>query len=251
MILESVGPEIAAITLDRAPANAIAPEDIKAMHAALASAAGQCRALLLRARGRFFCAGADVSIMQAGSDVTERATRLAAFAKDLQDLCAALEAFPAPTICALDGIATGGGMELALACDFRIAANGVRLGLPETKLGLIPGAGGTQRVTRIVGRARALELILTGKLITAEEAARIGLIHEAVEGGAEARALQLAAELAGQPRRALLEAKRCIGLAGSAQGWVAEIEATRALHLEPETQERIAAFMARSSAKKG
>lgn len=251
MILESAGPEIAAITLDRAPANAIAPGDITDIHAALKSAAGKCRVLVLRARGRFFCAGADVSIMQAGSDAEERANRLAAFAKDLQDLCAAIEAFPAPTICALDGIATGGGMELALACDFRIAARGVRLGLPETKLGLIPGAGGTQRVTRIIGRARALELILTGRLILAEEAAQIGLVHEAVDGGAEARALQLATELAGQPRCALQEAKRCIGLAGTDEGWVAEIEATRALHLEPETQERIAAFMARSSAKKG
>lgn len=249
MILETAAPEVAAITLDRAPANAIAPQDIAAMHEALRAAAGQCRVLVLRARGRFFCAGADVSIMKEGASPAERAGRLAAFAGDLQDLCAAIEAFPAPTIAAIDGIATGGGMELALACDFRIATAGAMLGLPETKLGLIPGAGGTQRMVRVVGRAHALDLILTGRLIKAGEAARIGLVSEAVDGSAEARALQLAAELAGQPRRALQEAKRCIGLAGTAEGYPAEIEATRALHQEAETMDRIAAFLSRSKTR--
>jgi enoyl-CoA hydratase len=249
MLLESAGPEILAITLDRPPANAIAPADIVAMREALASAAGRCRVLLLRAKGRFFCAGADVSIMKGEGDLAQRADRLATFARSLQELCDAIEAFPAPTIAVLDGTTLGGGLELALACDFRIASAAISLGLPETKLGLIPGAGGTQRVTRAVGRARALDLVLTGRMVTAAEAQSIGLIHEAVAGSAEARALELAAQLAGQPVRALQEAKRCISLAGTAGGFAAEIEATRLLHQEPETVGRIEAFLSRSKTR--
>jgi len=165
--------------------------------------------------------------MKGEGDLASRADRLAAFAKSLQELCDAIEAFPAPTIAVLDGTTLGGGLELALACDFRIASTAISLGLPETKLGLIPGAGGTQRVTRAVGRARALNLVLTGRMLAAQEAAGIGLIQEAVEGSAAARALELAAQLAGQPVRALQEAKRCIALAGTAEGYAAEIEATR------------------------
>ncbi len=104
----------------------------------------------------------------------------------------AIDRLPVPTVAALDGVAFGGGLELALACDFRVAASHVTLGLTETSLGIIPGAGGTQRVTRIVGEARAKELIIFARRITASEALSIGLVNRVAEEGT--RALDLALE---------------------------------------------------------
>lgn len=217
---------------------------------ALSSAAGDCRVLVLQAKGRFFCAGADISIMKSGGDPSDRIDRLTQFAKQFQDLGALLEAFPAPTIAAINGICTGGGLELALACDFRIASNGATFGLPETKLGLLPAAGGTQRIARIAGRANALDLVLTGRLVNAAEAVKMGFVNESVTGTAEERALDLAETLALQPWMAMQEAKRCIALAGSPAGFLAEIEGTRKLHQESETVERITAFLSRSTKPK-
>ncbi|MDP1538014.1 MAG: enoyl-CoA hydratase/isomerase family protein [Burkholderiales bacterium] len=244
---------VAVLVLDFPPANAIGPGQIDLLDAALSAAAqARCRALVVLAKGRFFCAGADIRIMQGDDAAAQRAGRLAAFAARLQELFARIETFPAPTIAAIDGIATGGGLELALACDFRIAAEAAQLGLPETKLGLIPAAGGTQRMVAVVGRAHALDLILRGRLIAGPEAWRIGLVHEVAFGNADARpaekrALALATELAAQPQAALREAKRCIAMTGSPAGFEAEIVATRILHTETETMQRIAAFLARSA----
>lgn len=254
MLLEKLSHGVAAITLDFPPANAIGPAQITQLDEALTQAAADpaCRALVIRAKGRFFCAGADIRIMHgaAGEAVGAVANRLAGFARQLQILYAKLEAFPAPSIAAINGITIGGGLELALACDFRVAAADATLGLAETKLGLIPGAGGTQRMVSVLGRARASDLILRARLITGEEAARIGLVHEAVPGDntqTQARALALAEELAALPQAALREAKRCMALAVSDQGYAAEIEATRALQGDAETQALIGAFLARSS----
>ncbi len=251
MLLECETSGTAVITLDFPPANAIGAAQIAMLESALVSAAESgCRVLLVRATGRFFCAGADIGIMQARDAETQRAERLAGFAQKLQALYGKLEAFPSPTIAAIDGIATGGGLELALACDFRIAREGAQLGLPETKLGLIPAAGGTQRMVAVVGRAYAADMILRGRLVDGAEAWRMGLVHESVSGEAnarpaEARARALAEELCAQPQAALGEAKRCIAMAGNASGFAAEVEATRVLHAEPETIERIAAFLRR------
>ena len=250
--IEIKRPGVAILTLDHPPANAIGDEQIAELSQGLAEAADHpdCRVLVLRGAGRFFCAGADIRIMQRDGSDTDRAERLADFAAALQALCDTLEAFPAPTIAALRGTATGGGLELGLACDFRLIADTALVGLPETKLGLIPGAGGTQRLTDVVGRAHALDLILRGRLLQGDEAVRIGLAHEAMPAEAvEPRALELAQELAAQPLQALREAKRCISLARSRAGFDAEIEATRKLHRDPDTVERIAAFLARRAGK--
>lgn len=252
MRIEKTSSGVAVLTLDHPPANAIGEPQIDAQSKALHGAADDrgCRVLVIRGEGRFFCAGADIRIMQGGAADDDRAERLAGFARRLQILCDGLENFPAPTIAAIRGTATGGGLELALACDLRIAAREALLGLPETKLGLIPGAGGTQRMVDVVGRAHALDLILRGRLIDGEEALRIGLVHEAHAAEAvEARALEIAEELATQPAQALREAKRCIGLARSAAGFEAEIDATRTLHRDPDTAQRIAAFLARRSTR--
>ena len=114
-------------------------------------------------------------------------------------------------VAAIDGVAMGGGCEIALACDLRIAGEGdYPIGLPEVNIGLLPGAGGTQRLARLLGQARALELILLGKTVSPREAARLGLVHECTVGPALPRALEIAARLAGQPPRALAHVKRLV-----------------------------------------
>ena len=117
-----------------------------------------------------------------------------------------------PVIAAINGYAQGGGFETALACDIRIAEAGdYRIGLPETNIGIFPGAGGTQRLPRVIGMARALEMILRGRTVDPEEAARIGLVHELTRrGGALARAREIAAEIADRPPLAVGMAKQLV-----------------------------------------
>lgn len=129
----------------------------------------------------------------------------------LNKLTLQLQALPQPVIAAINGTAMGGGCELTLGCDFRIMAKGYQLGLPEVRVGILPGAGGTQRMTRLLGTAKALELMLLGNTVDADEAARIGLIHRAVEPERVLdEALMLATELASRPRTSIAEIKRCI-----------------------------------------
>ena len=148
------------------------------------------RALLVTGTGdKAFCAGADIKELR-GRSMTERKRGAelgqAAFAR--------IERLPFPSVAAINGIAFGGGLELALACTFRVAVRSAKLGLPEIKLGLIPGYGGTQRLPRVIGEARALEMILLGRTVVAEEAERIGLVHRLVDGAAIDGALALVRE---------------------------------------------------------
>jgi enoyl-CoA hydratase/carnithine racemase len=139
---------------------------------------------------RVFAAGADIS--EFGGP--EEGRRIGAA---FRDALGAVAAIPRFTIAAITGVALGGGCELALACDWRICAEGARLGQPEILLGIIPGGGGTQRLPRLVGVARAKEIILTGRQVTADEALRIGLVDEVVPAGEVLdRALAKATELA-------------------------------------------------------
>jgi enoyl-CoA hydratase/carnithine racemase len=134
---------------------------------------------------------------------------------DLQEAYTWLADAPYPPIAAMRGYALGGGLQLALACDLRIAARGTKLGLPEHKYGLLPDLGGTYWLPRIVGPARAKELIFTGELIDAEEAHRIGLVNRLVDDAElESAAEALAARIAGQPPIAVRGSKRCIDQAG-------------------------------------
>jgi enoyl-CoA hydratase len=141
-------------------------------------ARSDARALIVTGAGdRAFCAGADIPELTGRSLAEQkRGAELgqATFAK--------LERLPVPSVAVIHGYAFGGGLELALACTFRIATLKAKLGLPEIKLGLIPGYGGTQRLPRLIGEARALDMILTGRTVEAEEAQRIGLVHRLIEG---------------------------------------------------------------------
>lgn len=131
------------------------------------------RAVVITGEGdRAFCAGAD---LKERADMDDAQVR--AFVGQLQGLMTAIEDLPIPVIAAINGAALGGGLELAMACDLRIAADHALLGLPEVRLAIIPGAGGTQRLPRLVGPARARELIFTGRRLTASQAETIGLVN--------------------------------------------------------------------------
>jgi enoyl-CoA hydratase/carnithine racemase len=141
--------------------------------------------------------GAGEKAFVAGADIAQvrQYTLHTALSSDLQRLYDDVEAYEKPTIAAVNGFALGGGCELAMACDIRIAADTARFGLPETNLSVLPAAGGTQRLARLVGTGRAIEMILTGRLIDAAEAERIGLVTSVVPGP---ELLDRAREIAGQ-----------------------------------------------------
>jgi enoyl-CoA hydratase len=145
------------------------------------------RSLIVTGAGeRAFCAGADVNELRNRGMV--ECKRGAEFG---QAVFSRIERLPFPSIAAINGYAFGGGLELALACTFRVAVRTAKLGLPEIKLGLIPGYGGTQRLPRLIGESRALEMIMLGRTLGADEAERIGLIHRVVEGSVVDGALSL------------------------------------------------------------
>ena len=235
-------------TLARPPVNALDDALLARLAAVLDEAVADesVTVLHLRSAERVFCAGADLEFMRscfASPDGTEAMVELV---QRMQRLFARLEAAPLVTLAEIGGAALGGGFELALACDLRMAAAEARLGLPEAGLGLLPGAGGTQRLTRLVGAGLARRLILGAETLTGAEAAAMGLVQWALPAAdLPAAADALAARLAGLPRHALAENKHCIELAAGAgeAGFAAEVEGTRRLYQDPETRRRVAAFL--------
>jgi enoyl-CoA hydratase len=200
--------ELALVTLDRpAVLNALNFELLRDLSAALdQAAAGDARALLVTGAGdRAFCAGADINELMGRSLQAQREGT--AFG---QAVFMRLEALPVPSIALINGFAFGGGLELALACTFRLALPTARLGLPEIKLGLIPGYGGTQRLPRLVGEARALEMILTGRTVAAAEAERIGLVNRIVKGDLIEAGVAFAREMTGYGLPALSLAREAV-----------------------------------------
>ncbi|BEJ13052.1 hypothetical protein CspHIS471_0302260 [Cutaneotrichosporon sp. HIS471] len=139
---------------------------------------GNARVAILHSLGPVFCAGADLRERKGMSQ-----PEVAQFLDDLNAMVCELEALPIPTIAAVPGPALGGGTELALGCDLRTGQKETSFALPETKLGIIPGAGGTQRMTHLLGKSKAMELIFTGRRVGAEEAARLGLIDVLAKDG--------------------------------------------------------------------
>ena len=168
---------IGTIRLDRPPMNALNVEIQDALHIAAAEAAARhdVSAVIIYGGEKVFAAGADIKEMQPMSytDMVDRSVAL-------QAAFTAVARIPKPTVAAVTGYALGGGCELTLACDFRVAADNATFGQPEVLLGVIPGAGGTQRLSRLVGASRAKDIIFTGRFVSAEEALRIGLVDEVV-----------------------------------------------------------------------
>jgi enoyl-CoA hydratase/carnithine racemase len=199
---------VGTIRLDRPPMNALDAQMQSELHAAANEAAErrEVRAVVVYGGEKVFAAGADIKEMAELSyaDMVDRSG-------PLQAAFAAVARIPKPTVAAVTGYALGGGCELALACDVRITADDAKLGQPEILLGLIPGAGGTQRLSRLVGPAKAKELIFTGRLVSAEEALSIGLVDRVVP---TSEVYTVAREWAGQfaagPAYALRAAKEAI-----------------------------------------
>ena len=203
--------EFAVITLNRPNAlNALSFSLIADLARAFDEVAqSDARALLITGAGeKAFCAGADIKELTGRSMAEQKRggeIGQATFAK--------LERLPMPSIAIINGYAFGGGLELALACTLRIATRNAKMGLPEIKLGLIPGYGGTQRLPRAVGEGRAMDMILTGRTIDAEEAYRIGLVQRLVEGDALAQGVAYARELSGYSLPVLAFAREAVGRA--------------------------------------
>ena len=228
------------------------PEALNAMNRALldelhgklddVAAARTARAVVIAgAGGKAFSAGAD---LKERAGMTPEQTR--AFLARIRGLMDKVERLPMPVIAAIDGFAFGGGCELALACDLRVMTSTSTIGLTETALGIIPGAGGTQRLPRIVGVARAKELIFTARKISADEALRIGLVnHVVAPGQAMAKAIELAAEIAKNAPVAVEAAKAAIdgGLTtGISEGTLLEQRAYEVTLYTEDRREALKAF---------
>ena len=247
--VETIGRVLVA-TLSRPPVNAINDALVAALDAVLEHAIADpaVAVLHLRSDQRAFSAGADLALIEScfatplGPDVMTEVVR------NMQRLYRRLEAAPLLTLAEIATSALGGGLELALACDLRVAALEARLGLPEAQLGLLPGAGGTQRLTRLCGPGLAKRLILGAEVVDGATAERLGLVQWARPAAELAEfTRQLAQRYAQVPKAALAANKRCIAAATEAtcDGYAAEISETRLLYDHPETRSKVSAFLAR------
>jgi len=178
----AVEDRVAILTIDHPPANALNSPTMADLNSAIDEVAADpnVKAVIITGAGQFaFVAGADINEIAALKTPEQ--------AKDVvlvgQGILNKIENLRKPVICAINAVCLGGGNELAMACHFRIAADNARFGQPEMNLGIIPGFGGTQRLPRIVGKSKALEFILTGDMITAQEAFRLGLVNKVVPAG--------------------------------------------------------------------
>jgi enoyl-CoA hydratase len=179
VVLTEVEGRILTVTVNRPEKlNALNAEVMEALAAAFRSASDDAigGVILTGAGEKAFIAGADITAFRALTPVSARA-----FARRGQAILDAIETLGKPVIAAVNGFALGGGCEVALACTLRFASKNAKLGQPEVNLGLIPGYGGSQRLSRLVGKGRALEILLTGDAVSAEEAYRIGLVNRVVE----------------------------------------------------------------------
>jgi enoyl-CoA hydratase len=204
--------EFAVLTIRR-------PQALNALSFELIGRIGQCiaeagrsdaRALIVTGEGeKAFCAGADIKELQ------QRGLRSQREGAELgQAVFAQLDRLPMPSVALINGYAFGGGCELALACTLRLALPNAKFGLPEVKLGLIPGYGGTQRLPRLVGQGRALEMVMTGRTVAADEALAIGLVNRIVQAPGLAAAKAYAREFSGHGLRALQFAREAVQRAG-------------------------------------
>lgn len=240
---------VARLTLDRPPVNAISAEWLKSFHGLLDTLGKRddWQVLHIRSSQKVFCAGADLAEMRGRFFAPEGVEAMVGTVAEIQRLLARIEALPQVTLTEIGGAAVGGGFELALACDLRIAALEAKVGLPEARLGLIPGAGGTQRLTRLAGRSVAARVILTCEMADGATAQSLGLVQWAVpHTDLAARAAQIAAEIAELPAAALAACKSCIAAADdpARDGYAEELEASRRLYGNETTRRRVAAFLA-------
>lgn len=237
------------VTIDNKPVNALHPDVSDEILAAVDAAARDesVRSVVLTGTGKHFVAGGDITYFQT---LTPRTAEL--YALRIQQMQTALQTMGAPVIAAVNGTALGGGCELMMACDIRLAEEQALIGQPEVGLGIIPGAGGTQMLPRLIPLGIAKRLLFTGERIGAREALRIGLIDEVVEtGGALAAALRLAEKINANAPRAVIAAKRAATLGAQmslADGLRLEASLFGALFETTDVKEGVAAFLEKRKA---
>jgi enoyl-CoA hydratase/carnithine racemase len=246
VITLSRGP-VSRIELDNQPLNLVTGAMMESLDAALDELARDhdVRAVVVTGAGtRAFCAGSDVKEFDGLAGRVAQGKLL--YEKYVYRKLAEL---PVPTIAAIEGDALGGGLELALCCDLRIASARARLGMPEVRLGVIPGSGGTQRLPAVVGPARAKELILVGELISAQRAEQIGLVNAVADDGqALAVATDMAQRIAQRGPVAVREAKHLIERARDLDldaGLAAELDASDRVFASEDMREGARAFFAK------
>jgi enoyl-CoA hydratase/carnithine racemase len=238
---------VARLTLDHPPLNLVTRELLERLDATLATLEsadpGDVRAVVVTGAGeRAFSAGSHVGDFENQRGAAGRARH------ELESgVASRLARLPMPTIAAIEGNALGGGLELALCCDIRVASERAKLGLPEVRLAVTPGAGGTQRLARVVGEARARELILTGRVLDAAEAERIGLVTRVVPAGqAVAAAESIGVEIAARGPLAVREAKHLVALSTDvdlATGLAAELDASDRVFASDDMLEGARSFL--------
>lgn len=236
--------DVAEIVFDAPPVNQLSPPFVDQLEAAIMGAATARAVVLTSTVPKIFMAGGDIEFM-AKATVREQES----YIRRLAGMFHELERIEAPTVAGIDGAALGGGTEITLACDIRIAARDAILGLPEITLGIFPGGGGTHRLPRVVGHTVALDLMMTGRRIDGEEAYRIGMVSRLAESGeATAAARALAAELASGPTEALRGIKRLGGAAFDTDplvGYAAESATWGRMRESANAQEGLDAFLER------
>lgn len=239
----------ARLTLNRAPVNAINDEWLSTFHARIdeVERAPDLGVLHIRSAQKVFCAGMDLEQVRDLFGTSGGASAMVHSVVEFQRLFARIELLPLVVIAEIGGAALGGGLELTLACDLRAASTRAKLGLPEARLGLIPGAGGTQRLTRLCNRGVASRIILTGEIVDGATAAHLGIVQWAVEPEQlQERTQVIARQVAELSPAALCEAKKLIAAAGdpSRDGYAEEREADRRLFNTEDTKMRIDQFLA-------
>ncbi|TLY28644.1 MAG: enoyl-CoA hydratase [Nitrospirae bacterium] len=209
MLTRAVENGVATLALNHPPANTLTLDLLLELEAAFDALAADraVKAIIVTGSGRFFIAGADIRVL-AGIPSSREGTEMALRG---QAIFNKIEACPRPVIAAINGVCLGGGLELAICCHIRLAAEGARFGQPEINLGIIPGFGATQRLSRLIGRSKATELILTGDLISAQEAKALGLLSQVVPPEDLLRQAQgLAGKIASKGQLAVRSALRAI-----------------------------------------
>ena len=240
---------VATLTLSRAPVNAISEEWLRRFDGELDALAARVdwKVLHLRSDQKVFCAGADLKEVRDYMKMADGPDRMYAYVANIQRLYARIERLDRVTLAEIGGAAMGGGLELALSCDLRVAAAEAKIGLPEARLGLIPAAGGTQRLTRLCGPSIAARLILGAEVLDGARAQEFGVVQWAFPRAELAeRTLEIARRVAALPVAALVGCKACMAATreGGRGGFTDELEVTRRLLTNKETQDCVEAFLA-------
>lgn len=243
-LLVEVAEGIAVVTLNRPQAlNALNNELLSELSSFLDEAEGNpsVRVIILTGSGeKSFVAGADIKEF---SDFSGKEGQKLA-EQGQNNLFNKVENLSKPVIAAINGFALGGGLELAMACDFRIASSNAKLGLPEVTLGLIPGYGGTQRLPKLIGKGRAAQMIFTAEMISAERAYEIGLVNEIVEQSElKDQVIKIASKISRNSLTAISKAIKAINLSDTSKGFDMEIKSFGELFDEADFKEGVNAFL--------